>query len=116
MNVRKALCIALLASLGHTAHAANIWCSGTLSRVWVDVNGIVFYYASFRNQHIAVCDLDAARQGVTPDTCKAWYTSLQTAMAAQQSVTIQYNTDYTCATLPTYGGAPVPRYIMNVSP
>ena len=116
MNVRKALCIALLAGLGHTAQAATIWCSGTLSRIWVDANGIVHYYASFRNQHLAVCDIDSTRLGITAETCKTWYASLQTAMAAQQSVTIQYSTDYTCATLPIYTGAPVPRYIMNVAP
>jgi hypothetical protein len=94
-----------------------IWCEGTIGGVFVTGDGSVQVSPSWRNDWVQVCSLEANyKGGVTPKVCSAWLASLLLANETQQRTTIRYDGQgsMTCATVPNYGGAPPPSYVMLV--
>jgi len=99
------------ASLG-VANAAPQWCGGTLDRIWVNNQGDVFVFPSWRQDHVRICNLKGL-DGVTDAvTCSTWYSQMAQAVKDNRETIIQYSDIPSCATIPTYGNAPVPYYVM----
>lgn len=114
---RMALAIAtlMLGTVTLPALCSQVWCTGTADNIYVTTDGSVVFQASYRGDYTQVCNLQGAWQGVPIETCFTWYSSLMSAKAHNFPVILYYQTTYTCATLPTYGSAPVPYYIMVTS-
>lgn len=110
--IATAIC---LIGVSQPALAVNLWCTGTISRVYVDSGARVFVKASYHPSYTQICDLDTTWKGVNPDTCKAWFAMVQGAYHAQTSVIIFYSglSEASCDEIPTYGGAHGPGYVMN---
>ncbi len=95
------------------ASAADIFCNGTVSAVYVSSDGSVVFSGSYRNDYTQACNVHGIWQGITSETCFTWYSALLAAKVHGKQVVVQYSTpSYTCATLPTYAFALMPNYAM----
>ena len=111
---RITLAAASLAMVAQPVQAAPTpqHCYGTIERMFHDVAGTVYVLPTFRNDWIAICNVNAAWKGATPDLCKAWVSEVLSVILANKSVTIYYDDVPSCATIPHYNLAPAPGYIM----
>ena len=109
LSVKAAfIAFALIAST--TAQAAY-FCTATLNSVLVYADGTVNVNHSGRNEYTIVCNLNTAYKGIPTSVCAAWAATLLQSKRANASLQFYYDGTGTCATLPTYGDAPVPLYI-----
>ena len=99
-----------------TSFQANAYhfCEGKIETVWTEGVGNVYIVGSWRKDHTQICNLTSTWNGVQRDVCKAWLSAAQLAYAEKFNVTVRYNDDNikSCSTIPVYGAAPAPNYIM----
>jgi hypothetical protein len=90
------------------------WCSGTATNALTYSNGDFMARVSWRNDWVKICSLTQAYGDVSPQTCFAWFSVINNSMSYDKTLTLYYSsiTDADCATMPTYGAAPVPGYVM----
>lgn len=100
-----------------SAAADVIYCQGTVTTVYIDSYGAVIFQPSYRADYTQVCNVHGTWQGVSSETCFAWFSALLSAKVHNKQVLLQYSTAtaYTCANLPTYAGSPQPSYVMVTS-
>lgn len=111
-----ALCVAMAVGAVFSGGAsASVWCTGTLSAVYLAADGSLVIQGSWRNDYTEICNDQGTFGGIDQVTCTAWYAAAVKAEAAQSKVTVFYGNDggYTCSNLPTYANAIVPYYFMN---
>lgn len=108
-----AISLPLLPAQQATA-AEKIWCTGTLSNALTDINGSVMVLSSYRNGWTQICNLNEEWKNVPVQTCWAWFSKVNTAVAEGKSVVVHYleSANTTCSTIPTYSAAPAPYYVM----
>jgi len=119
LNKSFLLCaLALAAAIGSTSVlAAPQWCTGTVAQLWVDADGNVMAYLSWRNDHVRVCNLNnsvmtSSGLAVTPTTCMSWLALLRSAVQSKTLTITYYVEAPACGSIATYGNAPVPYYVM----
>jgi hypothetical protein len=100
-----------------SANAAQQWCAGTVANLYLSSDGTVLVWTSWRNDYLKICNVNdpvpsSVNTSVTPTVCMSWLSLLRTAIQSQRQVTTYYGEAPACASLPTYGGAPVPDYVM----
>lgn len=107
------LLFAVAAFLPSSANAAAN-CIGNVTNLITYASGDVMIYASWRNQWTVICNVNQERQGVKPQTCFTWFSNISSSMTEDKQVRIYYTTidQAECATMPTYGSAPVPYYVL----
>ncbi|OWQ82884.1 hypothetical protein CDN99_27895 [Roseateles aquatilis] len=99
------------------ARAGQYWCDGTVSQTWLDSDGLLYVYSSWRNQNTRLCSLNQTLTGnavtISPATCAGWLSLIKQSMANAKPVTIYYvDSPVACDQLATYEQAPLPRYVM----
>ena len=110
----KVVGMAAIAGLGVAsapAHAA-FNCTGTVSRSYVQNNGAVVFRSSWAPDYTQICNIKETWKGITPDVCLTWVAKIDAAVSLSLSVTVRYDGDLTCGTLPIYSGTPSPKYVM----
>ena len=60
--------------------------------------------------------MNVERAGVTPATCAMWAGMLLTIKKKNGTATFYYEGNGTCATIATYGSAPIPVYVGDATP
>ena len=115
MGAIRVMAVMTMLVLSHQASAANLWCTGTVKRMFVDNYSKIFVLGDWNSNYAMICDLDTTWNGITPELCKAWFVMLQGAYHTKSNTTIQYaNTSIaTCLDIPHYGAAPAPTYVLN---
>ena len=108
---RAALFCGLWMSATGTA-SADVFCRGVIHQMYIQADGGLQIFPSFRNDWLQLCNLNATRAGVTVDTCKAWLALITTLQVTQQPVTIAYPGGSACDALATSQYAPAPAYVM----
>src|SRR4051812_48185484 len=108
--MRYLLLVVFLAACAFRAEAAPQFCTGKITRLSTYQDGSLFMLPDWRQDWVSVCNLTAARGGVSPATCAAWFATLKSAATAQGTFsTVTYYPDApSCSTLPTQGASPVP--------
>ena len=110
---KPALAVAAIAALSVAQPAsADVYCGGTISHSWVDINGNVFVWGSWRQAHTQICNLTTAWKEVAPEICAAWLAKADAAVSLGRQVLLSYPTESSCAALPQYGSTPAPAYLM----
>lgn len=94
------------------ALAATQYCAGTVLTSWTMADGAVIISSSWRSDHTQICNTKEVWKGITPEVCVNWVAKLDSAVALQRQVTIQYADAPACDALPTYQYSPAPRYVM----
>lgn len=104
---------AAVAALGAAQPAAaDVYCGGTIAHSWVDINGNVFIWGTWRQAHTQICNVSTSWKGVAPDVCATWLAKADAAVSLGRQVLLNYPTESSCAALPQYGLAPAPGYVM----
>ena len=113
-----AIISALFAWGGSAEGATPNWCNGTVTSVYTDSLGNVYVFGSYRGDYTQVCNVTSAWGAISPQTCVVWVSNLTTAVATKLPVIVFYADlgTNTCATIPTYGNAPAPSYVMLRNP
>jgi hypothetical protein len=97
------------------AASATTYCTGKLTHVWLDATGKLLYNATFRNDHVQICNINQPWNNVSAETCKQWRDMLTKGYLANSTFTIAYYDDprfNNCANIPNYVQAPAPWYVM----
>jgi len=115
MTKLKTTCAVLALLLSQPVLAVNLWCTGSVSRVYVDSASRMYIMASWKSSYSMICDLDTTWNGITPELCKSWFAMLEGAYHAQTTVIVYYSgVSYgSCAEIPNYTASPKPGYVMN---
>lgn len=95
--------------------SAAFYCQVKIQNVLVYQDGSVNVLHSGRGDYTVICNLANARGGVSTTTCAVW-TGMLLAIK-KKGGTAQFYFDGTgdCSTIATYGDAPVPTYIGDVT-
>ena len=99
-------------SYGVQSASSSKWCKGNIKDVWVQNNGLAYIHGEWRGNHTTICSVTATWKGVKPETCAAWLGIAQQAHATQTGVVLRYKNISSCKSIPHYGQAPAPDYIM----
>lgn len=81
-------------------------------------DGMVAIRPPWRGDWIYICNLNTPYGGVPTQTCWGWFSQLNVAIAEGRNIAIWYDTidQSACATMTTYGSAPVPLYVHLQAP
>lgn len=90
------------------------YCQGTVANVYIEANGDLSMYAGWRGDFIYICNINTGRGAINATTCTMWSAILLNAQLNNKPVLIFYPTltQDQCSTMPTYGNAPAPGYVM----
>jgi hypothetical protein len=110
----RMLALAISLTLATPVFAAQIWCTGTLVAVYIDNNGGVFLRGAWHQNYQQICQINQTWKGIAPETCAFWAGLMATSKTHDKTVIVSYDTTYTCASLPNYGDAIAPIYVMQV--
>jgi 5,10-methenyltetrahydromethanopterin hydrogenase len=113
MKLFVALLITLLLPL--QAQAA-FECTVSVANVLVYRDGAVNVLHSGRGDYTYMCSLNGTYGGVDTATCAMWASMLQAIKKKNGRAALYFDGSGSCATLPTYGSAPVPVYVGDVTP
>jgi len=117
-SLRSSLvCGVAVVSMSVFSSANALDCSGKISHVLMYSSGVVMIVGSWRGDYTVICSTDGSWGGIASETCLAWYGTALKARADNTTVDVYYASpgSSTCATLPTYGGALVPGYLLVIS-
>ena len=72
------------------AHAAVVFCDGTISSIALNVDGsLLVAYGSYPLH--TVCNVSTSYSVMDKETCKAWFAVIQAAKAQQRIVRVYYD-------------------------
>ena len=109
--------LALLAAVMLPIHAnAAYSCNVNVKYVLVYGTGMVNVLHSGASDWTMICSLTADYGGVSVSTCSMWTAMLLAIKKKNGTATFYYDGTGSCATLPTYGSAPIPIYIGDMTP
>ena len=112
--MRKALTLAIAASLVSQSAWANYACTGTTTAVTMDQYSQVVMSNSSGIQFVTLCNVANPINGVSVDSCKAMYAMLMASKLSGAQVTFWFSDGLSCTTHPawqelpsgSYGGSP----------
>jgi len=96
--------------------SAAFECNVKVNTVLIYKGGFVNVNHSGRNDYTIICSLDSDYGGITPATCAMWTAMLQSIKKKNGTAAFYFSGDGSCATMNTYGSAPVPLYVGDVTP
>lgn len=104
----------LLLSITNTSWAGSYICSGIIDFMLVSRGGAIEIYSSQiygGTPGRYICNLNTTWKTVSPETCKAWYSTLLAQSAQAKPAKIYYLTEdaATCANIPYYDNAVAPH-------
>lgn len=114
--MKKGICTLVFFLMSQTSQAGNIWCSGTISNLYIDSGKNVIIKGSWRNEYTRICKTDGSF-GADTVTCSLWTSLATTSMIHNKSVRLMYNDQngtVSCDNMPSYSYAPPPSYVMLV--
>lgn len=97
------------------AHAA-FECNVKIVNILIYADGLVNVVHTGRNEYTVICSLGAEHGGVSPTTCAMWAGMLQAIKKKNGIAAFYFGGEGSCATMPTYGSAPIPTYIGDITP
>ena len=112
LGLRTIAAICVSASVASPA-SAETYCASLVNETLTYSNGDVMVYPAWRNDWVTICNINIARNNVTPALCFAWFSTINNAILYNKSVGFYYvGVDPSgCPTLPTYSSSPAPLYV-----
>lgn len=109
------ICVAFTICLftSFNAAAGPQWCSGSVEKSWVNKNGNLYIFGSWRKEHTQICNINNTWNGVSPEICKSWLSIVLAAKMSSTPVTVQYADVPSCSEIPKYESSPSPEYVMT---
>lgn len=91
-------------------------CAASVQRVLVYRDGMVNVLHSGRGDYTMICSMNGNHGDVSSTTCAMWTAMLQAIKKKNGVAEFYFDGNGSCATLPTYGSAPIPVYIGDSTP
>ncbi len=113
--MKKILIFGVIFMISSVVSAGSIWCTGTISNLYIDSGKNVYIRGGWRNDYTEICKTDGSRGGIDVVTCSLWFSLASSAMTNDLRVTLQYDDqggNLSCENIPTYHNAPTPKYLM----
>lgn len=104
--------ILLLILMSSYVHSEPQWCSGLITHTYVTGDGVVVIRGEWRMEHTAICNINVARSGVSPEVCKGWLSMVMSAKLSKTEMTAYYDDVDSCQAIPAYAASPAPGYLM----
>jgi hypothetical protein len=99
------LMLILMVVVALPAHANTYGCAGTVTLVFINLNGTVVVGGPGGLPPVGICSVNAGSGGTfSPDACKAVYAMVLAAKLSGQSLQLGFNDNLTCSTQPAWGG------------
>lgn len=95
-----------------TTMAAQQWCVGKVTDLYMTNGGYLYVNTSWRNNYVRVCNINQTVGTITPQNCASWQNYLRSAVTNKENTLIFYNDAPACASMPSYDSAPYPGYVM----
>lgn len=91
-----------------------IHCHGTIEYTYLQNDGSLYIYGSWRNEHTKICNIDTSWNNISTQVCKGWLSIAQTAKVAKSNVVVHCNDNdvSSCGTISAYNSSPKPTYLM----
>ncbi|KQV94759.1 hypothetical protein [Rhizobacter sp. Root1221] len=115
MRLPKSL-VLLAAGLLPLQAFAVFECNVKVKSVLVYATGELNVLHTGRNDFTVLCNMNQNYGAATPMVCANWFAMLEHIKKKDGNANIYYNGEGSCATLPTYGAAPAPVYVGDVTP
>lgn len=115
MGIRRSVAAVMACLLPLHANAAYE-CNVKVKSVLVYSNGLLNVLHSGRGDYTFLCSLNAEYGGASPVVCASWFAMLEHIKKKDGNANFYYPGTGSCETLPTYGNAPVPTYVGDVTP
>lgn len=91
-------------------------CNVKIVNVLVYADGLVNILHTGRNDYTVICSLNINWGSVSPTTCAMWTGMVQSIKKKNGLANIYFGGEGSCATMGTYGSAPIPTYIGDITP
>ena len=116
--MKKAVMLAVAASLVSQSAWANYACTGTTSVVAIDQYSNVYMSNSSGIQFVGLCNVGSPANGISVESCKAMYAMLLASKLSGAQVTFWFSDGLSCTGHPawgtltsgSYGGSPAGWY------
>lgn len=102
MKFPKVLILIIVCS---SAHGADVDCTGTVTSLSLQLNttGTVTLSLSGGPSYVYLCNIDGAIvNGVSPEVCRAMYSTLMAAKTSGKKVRIRFYGHETCSAVPSW--------------
>lgn len=96
--------------------ASAFECDVKVLKLLIYNEGTVTVMHSGRGDYTHICNLNVETHGVSITACAMWTGLLQVIKKKDGIATFLYAGAGNCATMPTYGSAPYPHYIGDITP
>jgi hypothetical protein len=92
---------------------ADAYCASPVNEALTFASGDVMVFPAWRNDWLAICNINTTRNNVTPQVCFAWFSTINNAILYNKSVGFYYSgIDPTgCPSIPVYTISPAPLYV-----
>lgn len=112
VRISGTLAIIAAGALVSAPALADITCVSATAKALSYASGMVLIEPNFRGDFIEICNLNQTWNGVSPETCFSWFSSVNSSIIFNKNIEIYYTgSNFACATIPTYGSAPAPVYV-----
>ncbi len=101
MKVYRYLLI-LFCMLSSRVFADAKWCNGLITHAYLTGDGVLVIRGTWRMEHTAICNLNVALNGVSPEVCKSWLSMVMAAKLSGTEMTVYYSDVDSCETIPAY--------------
>jgi hypothetical protein len=108
--MKKAIMLAVAASLVSQSAWAGYVCTGTTTSVAVDQYGSVNTSNSSGLQWVFLCSVNNPYNGISVDSCKAMYATLMASKLSGAQVSFWFSDGLSCTTQATWATLPVGSY------
>ncbi|MFL0803277.1 MAG: hypothetical protein K6L81_06140 [Agarilytica sp.] len=113
--MKKVIVFTLLIVCAFRSYAETFSCSGKVKNVAIGPTTAILQVNSGYGMHY-LCSFKEVKNGVDPETCKAWYSMFLAAQASKREVSQSYSTSSgeTCASLGSWVTPDPFPYFVNV--
>ncbi len=108
---RRVIVVAFSLLLAPVVSNAVTHCTGRVEDALLYADGTVNILGAWRGDFTVICNTHGTFGGISAEVCLSWYATAVKAVTDGAMLRIYYAENFTCATLPTYGAAPVPIYV-----
>lgn len=115
MSTKKLLLTAIALFASNVA-SADIACQGVPSNVRLWTQGDAWVSISYQgsNNTWLLCKYNETYDGITPEQCKATYTTALTALMGGHTVSLGFHNYASCSDIPSWDGS-VPGNLWNIT-
>lgn len=101
--------LVLLPVLSFPALSAAINCQGEATHSYISSSGALVVRTTYRGDYTNMCNVNG-----DPIVCSLWTSIITSSITNDTPIIVRYGDIVSCDSIPTYGAAPKPQYVVIV--